>query len=139
MWLSIWKCSTRTDPSNILCLQLGQRRPMGTYYTVAPVQIADGSKVTSCVQAQAHCCIIGQKVFFLPFGLSYVLVKGPLEIFYTSKTNGRSLHGPVRGPNRTLNRINLYLSVSLNYSYKDSNYFIIFFKRIKNLPQITLN
>ena len=49
MWLSVWRCSARTDSSNVLNLQLGQRRPIGTYYTVAPVQMTDGSKVTSCV------------------------------------------------------------------------------------------
>ena len=36
-----------------------------------------------------------------------MLVEGPLEVFCTSKTNGKCLHGPVRGPNRTLNKINL--------------------------------
>ena len=46
-------------------------------------------------------------MFFLPLRFSYVLVEGPLEVFCISKINGKSLHGPVRGPNRTLNRTNI--------------------------------
>ena len=40
--------------------------------------------------------MIGQKVFFLSLRFSYMLVEGLLEGFYLSKTNGKSLHGPVR-------------------------------------------
>ena len=40
----MWHCLgvlTYVDPSNVLRLQLGQFRPIGTYYTVAPVQMAE--------------------------------------------------------------------------------------------------
>ena len=58
--------------------------------------------------------IVGQMVIFLPLKFSYMLVEGPLKVFYTFKINGKSLHGPVRGLNQTLNRINILLILLSN-------------------------
>ena len=41
-----------------------------------------------------------------------------MEVFYTSKMNGKSLHGPVRGLSRTLNRINIYIYLDLDLFLK---------------------
>ena len=45
------------DLNNILCLLLGQFRPIGTYYTVAPVQIADIR-----VESVGHIIITGRRL-----------------------------------------------------------------------------
>ena len=56
-------------------------------------------------------------MFFLSLKFSYILVEGPLEVFNISKINGKCLHGPVRGPNQTLNRINIYKTAYIIISF----------------------
>ena len=57
----MWHCLgvlTYVDPSNVLRLQLGQFRPIGTYYTVAPVQMADMR-----AESGGHVVTVGRRLY----------------------------------------------------------------------------